>query len=276
MNPIFQCGRFQLDISRPLIMGVVNLTDDSFSGDALCGDAEAAIAHGLKQRDAGADILDLGAESTRPGAAPVDAQQEIDRLLPVIEGLHDCGVPLSVDTLKPEVMRMALRAGVDMINDINALQAPGAIEAVAATDAAVCLMHMQGAPAMMQQDPRYADVVAEVAAFLTARVAAAGAAGIAPQRICVDPGFGFGKTLEHNLELLRRLPDLRVPGVPMLVGMSRKSMLGAVTGRGVGDRLAAGLAAHLMAVLRGARMVRVHDVAPMRDALAMWNALEEG
>ena len=203
------------------------------------------------------------------------AQQEIDRLLPVIEALHNSGVPLSVDTVKPEVMRIVLAAGADMINDINALRAPGALEIVAASKAGVCLMHMQGEPGIMQDDPHYSDVVVEVVEFLAERVAAAEAAGIDLNRIAVDPGFGFGKTLEHNVELLRRLGELVVPGLPLLVGLSRKSALGLLTGRAVPDRIYAGVAAHVLAVERGARIVRVHDVAATRDALAVVQAVED-
>lgn len=273
MQP-FHCGKHVLDASRPLVMGIVNVTDDSFSGDGLKGDIRAAILRGKRLVDEGADMLDLGAESSRPGANPISADQEIDRLLPVIDGLRDLDVPLSVDTVKPAVMSAVLRAGVDMINDINALRAPGAIEAVAASRAAVCLMHMQGVPANMQHDPRYDDVVTEVAEFLADRVAAAEAAGIALDRICVDPGFGFGKSLDHNLELLRRLSELSVPGMPVLVGLSRKSMIGLLTGRAVDERVAGCLAAMVAAALRGARIFRVHDVAPTRDALAVISALE--
>jgi dihydropteroate synthase len=275
MTQDFHCGRFVLNAERPLIMGIVNLSDDSFSGDGLHGDTAAAIAQARRLIDEGAHILDLGAESSRPGAAPVSAQQEIERLQPVIEALHDCGVPLSIDTLKPEVMQVALAAGADMINDINALRAPGALELVAASRAGVCLMHMQGDPGTMQDDPHYVDIVAEVAEFLAERVAAAEAAGIVLNRIAVDPGFGFGKTLEHNIELLRRLDELVVPGLPLLVGMSRKSMLGLLTGRAAPDRVHAGVAAHVLAVLRGARIVRVHDVAATRDALAVLQAVED-
>lgn len=275
MTQNFHCGRFVLDAGRPLIMGIVNLSDDSFSGDGLYGDTESAIAQGLRMIEAGAHILDFGAESSRPGARPVPAQQEIDRLLPVIEALRDCGAPLSVDTVKPEVMRVALAAGADMINDINALRAPGAMELVAASKAGVCLMHMQGVPGSMQDDPHYVDVVAEVAEFLAGRVAAAEAAGIALNRIAVDPGFGFGKTLEHNIALLRRLGELVVPGLPLLVGLSRKSVLGQITGHAAPERVCAGVAAHVLAVLRGARIVRVHEVGPMRDALAVLQAVEE-
>ncbi len=275
MTQHFHCGRFVLDAGRPLIMGIVNLSDDSFSGDGLHGNPEAAIARGRRMVEEGARILDIGAESSRPGARPVPAQQEIDRLLPVLEALRDCGAPLSIDTVKPEVMRVALAAGADMINDINALRAAGAMESVAASQAAVCLMHMQGEPDSMQRDPHYADVVAEVAGFLAERVAAAETAGIALSRIAVDPGFGFGKTLEHNLALLRRLGELVVPGLPLMVGLSRKSMLGLITGRTAPERIHAGVAAHVLAVLRGARIVRVHDVAATRDALAVLQAVED-
>ena len=275
MTQNFHCGRFVLNAERPLIMGIVNLSDDSFSGDGLHGDTQAAIAQGLRQMEEGAHILDIGAESSRPGAAPVPLQQEIDRLLPVIEALHGCGIPLSVDTVKAEVMRVALEAGADMINDINALREPGAMGIVAGSHAGICLMHMQGAPGTMQEDPHYADIVAEVAEFLGERVAAAEAAGIALNRIAVDPGFGFGKTLEHNIELLRRLGELVVPGLPLLVGMSRKSMLGLLTGRAPPERIFAGVAASVLAVERGARIVRVHDVAATRDALAVLQAVED-
>ena len=275
MTQHFHCGRFVLNAERPLIMGIVNLTDDSFSGDGLRGDTGAAIAHARRLIEEGAQILDLGAESSRPGAAPVSAQQEIDRLLPVIEALRDCGTALSIDTVKPEVMRLALNAGADMINDINALRAPGALELVAASKAGVCLMHMQGDPRTMQDAPHYADIVTEVAEFLGERVAAAEAAGIALNRIAVDPGFGFGKSLEHNIELLRRLDELVVPGLPLLVVMSRKSMLGLITGRPAHERVHAGIAAHVLAVERGARIVRVHDVAATRDALAIVQAVED-
>jgi dihydropteroate synthase len=275
MTQHFHCGRFVLNAERPLIMGIVNLTDDSFSGEGLRGDTGAAIAHARRlHRRRRADPR-LGAESSRPGAAPVSAQQEIDRLLPVIEALRDCGTPLSVDTVKPEVMRLALNAGADMINDINALRAPGALELVAASKAGVCLMHMQGDPRTMQDAPHYADIVTEVAEFLGERVAAAEAAGIALNRIAVDPGFGFGKSLEHNIELLRRLDELVVPGLPLLVGMSRKSMLGLITGRAAPERVHGGIAAHVLAVERGARIVRVHDVAAARDALAVVQAVED-
>lgn len=270
----FQCGRYMLDLSRPRIMGIVNLTDDSFSGDGWQGQTEAAIAHGLQLRDEGADMLDLGAESSRPGAVPVSAQQEIDRLLPVLQGLATCGVPLSVDTTKPEVMRMALDHGADMINDIQALCAPGALELLAESAAGICLMHKQGSPQTMQQNPHYNDVVKDVTNFLAERVTAMQAAGISLARVCIDPGFGFGKTPEHNLRLLQDLDQLSALKIPLLVGLSRKSVLGVVTGREPKERVAAGIAAHVLAMVKGARILRVHDVAATRDAVAIYNAVE--
>ena len=275
MKNVLQCGRFVLDLAQPKIMAIVNVTDDSFSGDGLHGQAQAAIAQGLRMLEAGADILDIGGESSRPGAAPVSLQQELDRVLPVIEGLRDCGVPLSVDTVKPQVMAAAVAAGADLINDIAALRAPGALAAAAASGAAVCLMHMQGEPGTMQADPHYDDVVAEVAGFLAGRVAACEAAGIGRDRLVIDPGFGFGKTLEHNLTLLRRIGSFVDSGLPVLVGVSRKSMLGKITGRPVDERAYAGAAVALLAVERGAAIVRVHDVDATRDMLRVWAAVRE-
>ena len=256
-------------------MGIVNTTPDSFSDGGRWIDAQAAIRHALKLREDGADILDVGGESTRPGAAVVPVAEEIRRVLPVIEALAGRGCVVSVDTKKPEVMRAALDAGAAMVNDVMALRVPGAMEAVAASDAAVCLMHMQGEPQNMQQAPVYADVVQEVKQFLHGRMAACEAAGIRRERLVVDPGFGFGKTLEHNLALLRHLDRLAELDAPVLAGLSRKSMLGALTGRAVEEREFAGVAAHLAALARGARLLRVHNVAAMRDALAVWNAVEE-
>jgi dihydropteroate synthase len=271
-----QCGRFRLSLHRPLIMGVVNVTPDSFSDGGRFVEPAAAIAHAHQLIEEGADLVDLGAESSRPGAAAVvTAEEELRRLLPVLQGLRDAPVPVSVDTIKPEVMRAALVEGATMINDINALRAPGAIAAVAAADAAVCLMHMQGTPGTMQQQPSYDDVVAEVKAFLLERVRAARAAGIALERIAIDPGFGFGKTLEHNLELLRHLREFEVLGVPLLAGWSRKSSLGKITGKPGSERLAASVAAALIAAQNGARILRVHDVAATRDALAVLAAVEK-
>jgi dihydropteroate synthase len=275
MTKILQCGRYQLELGRPLVMGIVNLTDDSFSGDGLRGQAAGAIAQGLRMVEEGAAMLDLGAESSRPGAEPVPLQQELDRLMPVIEGLRDCGVPLSVDTVKPEVMLTAIAAGADLINDIAALQAPGALAAVAESPSvAVCLMHMRGEPRTMQADPHYDDVVAEVRDFLLDRVAACNAASIANNRIVIDPGFGFGKTLGHNLALLRELDRFVETGLPVLAGLSRKSMFGLITGKPVGERIHASIAAALLAAQRGAAILRVHDVAATRDALAVWQAIE--
>ncbi|MBN8454692.1 dihydropteroate synthase [Accumulibacter sp.] len=270
---MLRCGRFQLATDRPLLMGIVNLTDDSFSGDGLAGDTAAAVARAQRQIDAGADLLDLGAESSRPGALPVTPDDELDRLLPVLDRLAGCGVPISVDTYKPEVMRAALRHGASMINDIYGLRMPGAVEAVAGSDCAICLMHMQGEPLTMQRQPAYGDVVAEVRLFLRRRVQAARAAGISDDRLLLDPGFGFGKTLRHNLELLRGLDRLAGDGLPVLAGLSRKSMLGAITGRPLGERLAASIAAAVLAVERGARILRVHDVTETRDAVAVWQAM---
>lgn len=267
------CGKFQFDLARPLVMGIVNVTPDSFSDGGLHASAAAAIAHAHRLIEDGADMLDIGGESTRPGAAEVGVQEELDRVLPVLEGLRGVTVPLSIDTWKPEVMRAALAAGASLVNDVNALRAEGALQAVAVSDAAVCLMHKQGTPQTMQQQPHYADVVAEVGAFLRARVAATEAAGIPRNRIVIDPGFGFGKTLAHNLALLRHLEALSALGVPVLAGLSRKSMLGAITGREVGERVAASVATALLAVQRGAAIVRVHDVRETVDALKVWNAV---
>lgn len=255
-------------------MGIVNLTPDSFSGDGLAADTARAVERALAQIEAGADLLDLGAESSRPGAIPTPLDEELRRLLPVLQALEGCGVPVSVDTYKPEVMRAAIAHGAAMINDIYALRMPGALAAVADSDCALCLMHMQGQPLTMQQQPGYANAVVEVRDFLAARVEAALAAGVAAERLVLDPGFGFGKTLEHNLQLLRRLPELALDGLPLLAGISRKSMLGALTGRPVEARQPASIAAALLAAQRGARILRVHDVAATCDALAVLSAVE--
>ncbi len=271
---MLRCGKFELSLERPLIMGIVNLTPDSFSGDGLAFDRTRAIAHARKLIEEGADMLDLGAESSRPGAIPASLQEEMDRLLPVLEALTDCGVPISVDTYKPEVMQAAIDHGAAMINDIYALRRPGALEVVETSDCAVCLMHMQGEPLTMQQSPVYQDVVGEVREFLAERVAVALASGIERSRLVIDPGIGFGKSLEHNLALLSQLEEAAADGLPILAGISRKSMLGAITGRPVGERLAGSLAAALIAVQHGARILRVHDVAATRDALSVWQAVE--
>ncbi len=267
------CGKFQFDLARPLVMGIVNVTPDSFSDGGLHASTAAAIAHAVQLIADGADILDIGGESTRPGAAIVSEQQELDRVLPVIEGLRGIAVPISIDTYKPGVMRAALAAGASMVNDINALQDADALDAVVNSDAAVCLMHKQGTPQTMQQRPDYQNVLDEVRAFLQERIASVEAAGVARERIVIDPGFGFGKTLAHNLDLLRELGTFRTLGVPLLAGLSRKSMLGAITGRKVEERLAASVASALLAVQRGAAIVRVHDVRETVDALKILDAV---
>jgi len=272
---LLHCGKFRLDFSRPLVMGIINVTPDSFSDGGQHLRRESALAHAHHLIAEGASILDIGGESTRPGALPVSIQEELDRVIPVLEGLCGAPVPLSIDTHKPEVMRVALAAGASMVNDVNALQQSGALDAVVASNAAVCLMHKQGNPQTMQAQPQYSDVVSEVKEFLRARIAAAEAAGIARERIVADPGFGFGKSLEHNLALLRGLPAFNELGVPLLAGLSRKSMLGAITGQDAEHRQPASIAAALLAVQRGAAIVRVHDVRATVDALKVWSAIEQ-
>ena len=265
-----------LDLATPRVMGVLNVTPDSFSDGGRFATRDAALAQARAMVEQGAGLLDIGGESTRPGARAVSEQEELDRVLPVIEALRgETPVPLSIDTMKPAVMRAALAAGAAMINDVNALQGSGAVEAVRAAGAAVCLMHMQGEPRTMQANPVYGDVVREVAAFLAARAAACEKAGIARDAIVIDPGFGFGKRLEHNLALLGRLDALTTLGYPVLVGLSRKSMFGQIVGAGVGERLPAGLAAAAMAVGKGAGIVRTHDVAATRDAVRVAHAIRE-
>jgi dihydropteroate synthase len=253
-------------------MGIVNVTPDSFSDGGHYLEPGHAIAQGLRLRAEGADLLDIGGESTRPGAQPVTLQEELARVLPVVEGLKDCGAALSVDTMKPEVMVAALAAGADMINDVRAMTEPGALEAVTGSDCGLCLMHMRGAPSTMQDQPRYDDVAVEVGAFLAARRTACIQASIAPERIVVDPGFGFGKTLEHNIALFKKIRALTDMG-PVLVGVSRKSMIGQITGQAVQDRLAGSITAALMAAMQGAAILRVHDVAATVDALRIWQTL---
>lgn len=272
---MFHCGRFHFDLSRPLVMGIVNVTPDSFSDGGLHASTQAAISHALRLIEEGADILDIGGESTRPGAAMVSEQEELDRVLPVIEGLRGIRIPISIDTYKPSVMQDALMAGASMVNDVNALQVEGALDVIAKCDAGICLMHKQGTPETMQQRPVYQDVLEEVSMFLRERMAALEEAGIARQRIVIDPGFGFGKTLAHNLELLRQLDSLNKLGVPILAGLSRKSMLGAITGRDVSDRVVASVTAAMLAVQRGASIVRVHDVRETVDALKILNAVNK-
>ncbi len=273
---ILHCGRFRLSLERPLIMGIVNLTPDSFSGDGTGTDVERAIRLARRQFEAGADILDIGAESSRPGAIQTPEEEELRRLLPVLREIIDWGVPLSVDTYKPAVMRAALDAGAAMINDISALRHHGALAAVAGSDCAICLMHMQGEPGTMQVAPHYDDVVREVRDFLAERVACCRAAGIDANRLVLDPGFGFGKSLEHNLALFRSLTATASDDLPLLVGVSRKSMLGTITGQPVDRRVAASIAAAVLAARNGAKILRVHDVEETRDALAVLAALEAG
>ncbi len=265
-----------LDLSHPVVMGVLNVTPDSFSDGGRYTAVDAAVERALRMVEEGALLLDVGGESTRPGAPAVSLADELGRVLPVIESLsRRTSVPISIDTRKPEVMEAAVGAGASLINDVAALRAPGALAAAARSGAAVCLMHMQGEPGSMQVDPRYGDVVAEVRQFLAERVAACNAAGIASDRLVLDPGIGFGKRLEHNLALLAGLRDLQVGACPLLVGVSRKSMLGALLGRDVTDRLAGGVAVATAAVLAGARVIRTHDVAPTVDAVKVAVALRQ-
>ena len=272
---LLRAGAHSIDVSTPRVMGIVNVTSDSFSDGGRL-DAQAAIAHARQLVHDGAVIVDVGGESTRPNATPVDEDVELDRVLPIVGTLARDGVCVSVDTMKPAVMRAAIAAGASMINDVRALQAEGALEVAAASDVAVCLVHMQGEPRTMQQAPAYRDVVAEVRAFLGRRAQACIDAGIAADRIVVDPGFGFGKSLAHNLDLLRHVGDFGALGFPVLVGLSRKSMIGALTARAVDDRQAGSIAAALLAASRGARLLRVHDVRGTVDALAVWQAVEQG
>jgi dihydropteroate synthase len=269
-----RCRDFVLDLSEPRVMGVLNVTPDSFSDGGRHAGFAAAVPRGVAMAEEGAGIIDVGGESTRPGATAVGVQEELERVIPVIEALAQrVAVPISVDTSKPEVMRAAIAAGAAMVNDVRALGAPGALDAVAGTGAAVCLMHMRGEPRTMQQAPEYRDVVGEVRDFLAARVSACGVAGIATTRLCIDPGIGFGKRPEHNMALLAALDQLAAPGIPVLVGVSRKSLVGMITGRAAGDRLAGSVALAALAVMRGAAIVRAHDVAATVDAVKVASAL---
>ena len=266
-----------LSAGRPLVCGILNVTPDSFSDPGLFRSTDRAIEHGRRLADEGADVIDVGGESTRPGSRTPDLEEELDRVVPVVAALaRQVAVPLSVDTSRPEVMAAAVAAGASMINDVRALRSPGALAAAAQLDVPVCLMHMRGSPGSMQDDPCYRDVVAEVRAFLVERLRACLAAGIRPEHLVVDPGFGFGKTLSHNVALLSSLEDLGALGVPVMVGLSRKSMLGQLTGRDVGERLAGSVAAAVLAAQRGATLLRVHDVAATRDALAVLDAVAAG
>lgn len=276
------CGNRRLDLSRPRVMGILNVTPDSFSDGGRHATVTAALAHARRMVAEGADLIDVGGESTRPGAAPVSVQQEIDRVVPVVERIaREIDTCISVDTSTPEVMCAAAAAGAHLLNDVRALARPGALAAAASSGLPVCLMHMRGEPGTMQQAPRYDDVVAEVMAYLRARMAACEAAGMATDRLLVDPGFGFGKNLAHNLALLTRLQEFAALGVPLLVGLSRKSMIGAVLGdaagapRPVDGRLQGSVAAAVVAAMKGAAIIRVHDVAATADALALVAALQQ-
>ena len=273
---ILLCGSHRLSLARPLLMGIINLTPDSFSGDGLVGNVDRAIEHARQQLDAGSDILDVGAESSRPGAIPASESEELQRLIPVLKEITTWGVPVSVDTYKPAVMRAALAAGAAMINDITGMTDPEAIAAVSASDCAICLMHMQGQPGTMQQAPHYENVVGEVRDFLAQAVDRCGQAGIRYGRLVLDPGFGFGKSQDQNLAIFRSLTAVVSHDLPLLVGISRKSMLGAITARPVEQRQAASVAAALLAAQKGAKILRVHDVAATKDALAIWAAIEQG
>jgi len=272
--PIFACGKYCFSLDRPLVMGIVNLTSDSFSGDGCASDTARGIEHARQQLEAGADILDIGAESTRPGALPIPVDEELRRLIPVLREVSTWDVPVSVDTYKPVVMRESLMLGAAMINDITALSDPLALDVVAHSDCGICLMHMQGAPGTMQQAPIYGDVVTEVQHSLARSVSTCLAAKVKSERIVLDPGFGFGKTLAHNLALFRALTAMNVGDFPWLVGVSRKSMLGGITGRAIEGRMPASIAAAMLAVQKGAKILRVHDVAATRDAFAVMSALQ--
>lgn len=271
-NPAVAIPRFTSGI-HPLVMGIVNVTPDSFADGGRYASTERAIEHGLALVVDGADIIDVGGESTRPGAPEVPLQEELDRVLPVVAALAAAGAAVSIDTRKPEVMGAAIALGAVMVNDVDALRAPGAIDICVSTGVAVCLMHMLGSPRTMQIAPHYDDVTTDVRAYLLNRAAAATVAGIAPERIILDPGFGFGKTSEHNLTLMRSLGELVSSGFPIAVGFSQKATLGVITGRPVGQRMVASVVMALVAVQRGAALVRVHDVAETVDALKVWRAV---
>ena len=275
MNGHLTIGNKQFDLSRAIVMGILNVTPDSFSDGGQFDRAERALEHAMRMQQEGADIIDIGGESTRPGANAVTVDEELERVIPVIRAFRQhSSLPISIDTSKPEVMRTAVAEGANMVNDVNALQAEGAVETCAELGVPVCLMHMQGMPRTMQQDPQYDDVVKDVAAYLQQRSIECIESGIHRINIVIDPGFGFGKTLRHNLNLLSRLESISALELPVLVGVSRKSMLGAILDRPVSERLYAGIAAAVIAYNKGARLFRVHDVAPTRDALAVCDALQ--
>ena len=275
---VLDCNGRPLTLDQPRVVGIINVTPDSFSDGGQFADLESAVAHGVRLAEEGADMLDVGGESTRPGAADVSVEEELRRVLPVIEQLiARTALPIAVDTSKPEVMRAAVAAGAGMINDVYALRREGAMDAAADLRVPICLMHMQGEPRSMQDAPYYDDVVGEVHRFLTDRLFACELAGIDRRKVMVDPGFGFGKDLEHNLALLRRLERFADLGSGVYAGLSRKSMIGTLTGRkDPAERAAGSVAAALIAVQRGARMVRVHDVAATVDAVKVWHAVQSG
>jgi dihydropteroate synthase len=270
-----ECGRFQLSLDRPLVMGILNVTPDSFSDGGQYTSLDFAVTHARQMIAEGADLIDVGAESTRPGAQSVDPALEMRRLMPVLEALVPLGIPISIDTRRPEVMRAALAMGADCINDVQALQVDGALDTVRESNCAVCLMHMQGTPGTMQTAPHYRDVVSEVGQFLRDRVQTVRRLGLSENRVLVDPGIGFGKTLEQNLELIGRLSEL-APEVPVLIGLSRKRMVGDLTGRPLSERLPGSVGGALAAIASGAAVVRVHDVAATVDALVVWRAVMSG
>jgi len=275
MRKHLQCGRYRLPLNtgRPLVMGVLNVTPDSFSDGGQFHSLELALSHAEQMIAEGVDIIDIGGESSRPGAQPLPLDEELRRVMPVLYALRDCGKPLSIDTYKPEVMREAILVGVDMINDITGFRSQDAVNTVKDSDCALCIMHMQRDPLTMQANPEYDDIVAEVTVFLRERITALEGASVANNRLCIDPGFGFGKTLAHNLELLKNIGQLQQAlDLPLLAGVSRKSMIGAITGKAVEQRLAGSIAASLAAVSRGANILRVHDVAETVDALKVWHA----
>ena len=274
-----QCGRYRLKISgpsfRPLVMGVLNVTPDSFSDGARFSSLDAAITQAELMIESGVDIIDIGGESTRPGSPPLSIEEELRRVMPVLYALRDCGKPISVDTRRPEVMHEAMIAGVDMINDITGFRDEDSLSLLRDSDCALCIMHMQGTPQTMQHDPSYDDVVREVSEFLLQRADAAASEGIDRRRLCIDPGFGFGKTLGHNLELLVNVERIQHQlSLPLLVGLSRKSMIGKLTDKPVEQRMAGSIAAALYAISQGARIVRVHDVAETVDAISVWQAVK--
>jgi dihydropteroate synthase len=274
---VLRCADKTLELSTPVVMGVLNVTPDSFSDGGQFFSADAAVAQGVRMAEEGAALIDVGGESTRPGAQAVSLEEELRRVIPVIERLRRAtSAVISIDTSKPGVMRAAAAAGAGLVNDVRALQEPGALEAAVASGCAVCLVHMQGEPRTMQRAPRYGEVVSEVRAFLAARVARCRSAGLTAERLAVDPGFGFGKTVEHNLTLLRRLGELAADGLPVLVGLSRKSMLGTLTQRAPGERSCGSVALAVIAALNGARIIRAHDVAATLDALRVAAAVQAG